>query len=350
MDALFSVVVRSGQHSYGVDLAAGSFSVSPGPGPLTPVRAEQARARAGARRFLRPDEVVVTPEETRVQGLPYLHLNRQTGMLRLEGVTPPWQPFVPLADGKPALQGHVIARARQAGNVLAVVSSPDKSHLTVRLFFGPNGTFFGVFEQSARLPSFTLSRDGRLLAREVADGRVEVREVGTGLTPRGVSPRGKTHPDLAVELGEKWLIAQAGKVTHLIRWDGPDLALCWTNLNKKVLLEQALAGTSLRKTGVKATHGGLPAFLQYDMKRFAAAAVGALVAAVDVYGQVALFERTGELVCMFFFFRGTAAAWMPDGTRFGPAVLVGGPSSPDALGRIGRALARAWESGEETQV
>jgi hypothetical protein len=66
---------------------------------------------------------------------------------------------------------------------------------------------------------------------------------------------------------------------------------------------------------------------------------------VDIYGQVAILDQSHSLIVMFFFFRGQFAAWMPDGTRFGPATVTGGPETPGALKKIGRALRQATERG-----
>jgi hypothetical protein len=65
--------------------------------------------------------------------------------------------------------------------------------------------------------------------------------------------------------------------------------------------------------------------------------------AVDRFGHILFFEENGELLCMFFVFRSTFAAWMPDGTRYGPTALIGGPPTPDAVTKLGQAL-RPWSN------
>jgi hypothetical protein len=75
-----------------------------------------------------------------------------------------------------------------------------------------------------------------------------------------------------------------------------------------------------------------------------------LLIAVDRFGQVFVAERTGKLVCVFLVVRGSLAAWMPDGTRFGLAGAIGGPPTPGARERIGEALLEAWLRNEETTV
>jgi hypothetical protein len=91
---------------------------------------------------------------------------------------------------------------------------------------------------------------------------------------------------------------------------------------------------------------GNPGSLPYDPKRFRKYAVNSLTAVCDEFGQVALLEHSGELVCMFFAFRKEWAVWMPDGTRMGSARL-GGPPNPDAAFKIGRALLEASMPGEK---
>jgi hypothetical protein len=59
--------------------------------------------------------------------------------------------------------------------------------------------------------------------------------------------------------------------------------------------------------------------------------------ALDCFGQIA-FLREGRAVCMFIFRRAKLAAWTPDGVRYGPAELTGGPQTPAALERLGTVL------------
>jgi hypothetical protein len=283
---------------------------------------------------------------------PCLRLDRATGTLALEGTEPAWPPFVPCADGRPVLRGARLLFAKYRGDVLAIdCYDPDRGGQRVlRLFRGPDGTPLGELAQPPRLPGFVaLSSDGRRLAREISRTEIEVRELLHGLRPIGSSPRGKCHQGLVLELGEMWLTLQAGRSTHLLRWDRGPLECIFTIGDRERFVRQQLAGTSLRTSGVRATPAGLPRFVLYDRKRFVQAAHATLIAVVDAFGQVALFERTGGLVAMLFVFRGQAAAWLPDGTRHGPAAVIGGPPTPGAMERIGAALREAWARSEETQ-
>ena len=61
---------------------------------------------------------------------------------------------------------------------------------------------------------------------------------------------------------------------------------------------------------------------------------------LDVFGQIA-FVRGGSVACVLLYRRGQLAAWAPDGTRYGPADLTGGPPTPGALDRLGDILRQA---------
>src|SRR5262249_30076752 len=140
----------------------------------------------------------------------------------LEGTEPPWPPFVPLADGRPVLKGARLLFAKYRGDVLAIdCYDPDRGGQRVlRLFRGPDGTALGELAQPPRLPGVVaLSPDGGRLAREISRTEIEVRQFQHGLRLIGSSPRGKCHQGLVLELGEMWLTLQAGRSTHLLRWD-----------------------------------------------------------------------------------------------------------------------------------
>jgi hypothetical protein len=66
-----------------------------------------------------------------------------------------------------------------------------------------------------------------------------------------------------------------------------------------------------------------------------------LTIALDRFGQISILDRNYNLVCMMFARRQQMGFWMPDGTRAGSAALTGGPPTPGAMEKIGRALLRA---------
>ncbi len=112
------------------------------------------------------------------------------------------------------------------------------------------------------------------------------------------------------------------------------------------LWDEVLEEREISSEGTPVRSCPLPAFLKYDTSRFRMAAWRNLIAVVDAFGEVFLFEHTGKLVCAFFVFRTRIAAWMPDGTCMGPAALLGRPETPEAMKHIGQALLQAWQRGE----
>src|SRR5262249_12338827 len=137
-------------------------------------------------------------------------------------------------------------------------------------------------------------------------------------------------------LGEGWLILRTGsRHQHLVRWDRAELEVCSvqtdpaTPTGVRAFLVRHRDLWPLRLTGIEAEAKDLPAWARYDRRRFRKGAGREVSVALDCFGQVAVSDRGGRLVCMFFAFHGQLAAWMPDGTRLGPPGL-GGPPTPDA--------------------
>ena len=124
-----------------------------------------------------------------------------------------------------------------------------------------------------------------------------------------------------------------------------------------------MAGSS---TGIRGVIATTPSPVSRPFKISWIAAIGLLITAaslasvdtglliaVDAYGQIIVLDREQNLVSMFFVFRNQLAGWMPDGTRFGPAAMTGGPQTADAAQRIAR---RCWppssasEAGDERSL
>ena len=284
---------------------------------------------------------------------PQMLFNPAEGRIRLENVIPVWEDFTPLADNEPILKGCRLQSADCQRHALAALfTNPLKPSepAMLRLFQGPQGVPLAAFAQSKKARGFALSACGRLLAREIECGQVEIREVFISKTPPHVTPVGRFHPLIEVELGECWLSLRIDRLVHVARWDRGHLVLKagpWYQGFVKTELTQAV----LAINGVSAVPGRLPGFLPPDGgQRYVKTAWHDLIAVVDRLGEVAVFEPTGELVCMFFAFRQQIAVWMPDGTCDGPMSLLGRAATPNAREKIGAALRAASERGERTAI
>jgi hypothetical protein len=217
------------------------------------------------------------------------------------------------------------------------------------VFRTSDGTQLSNYRELIYAPVFTLSPDGRMLARQTSSSSVGISDISTGSLLCS-TPRGRFHNAVRVELGSLWLWMKSESFTHLIEWDKGKLTATFPYPGKGIepSKEKKLAPLGLGVAAHATALKQLLPHLGHDHRRFTAAAVSALVAVVDRFGQVALLNREGELVCMFFAFRHNLAAWMPDGTCSGPRALLGRSPTPGAEEKIGAALRDAGRHTERT--
>jgi hypothetical protein len=190
-----------------------------------------------------------------------------------------------------------------------------------------------------------LSIDGRLIARKLGERQIEVRETSGIDHPILITTKGRTHSDAKVTLGRFGMLIHVGKYVSLIRWDRDKLTVS-TVTEGSTRSEHEVPTWQFDRPATSATP--LPAALRNQSHRFVACARAELIAVVDVFGQIALFDKADRLVAMFLAFRGQVAAWTPDGTRFGPAQganpLIDGPVTKNAAEIIGKALKDATDA------
>src|SRR5262249_51840215 len=130
--------------------------------------------------------------------------------------------------------------------------------------------------------------------------------------------------------------------SHLVRWDRRTAEFRLGREGIRTLLHREYAGNPPPR--VAAWRGGTPASL--DSRRFATSCRhGGRTVLVDFLGQVGASGAADEPVVMFSVCRDQIAAWMPDGTRLGPASLTGHVAAPGAAARIGAALAACATPG-----
>jgi hypothetical protein len=269
-------------------------------------------------------------------GEPACHLEMTTGTVRLYGV-PHVAAFIPQADGRALLRGAKPLAAQCCGTTLALLTTGPRpeEHPTLRLFRGPEGVPLASYLMDPRTPDFILSADGRWLARAVTQARVEIRRVIGDAGPVVTEAGGYSGPP-ALLLNYRCLLIRSGKHhAHLLRWETGVLQTAHARDGGASFTADS---PRLFSHGQDATPAGVPAFLQYDPRRFLRGAMRKVIAVADGYGQVALFTRDGQLLAMFFAFREHLAGWMPDGTRLGPAWLARGAESRGAAEKFGRVL------------
>jgi hypothetical protein len=335
---------------WAVDLATGAQAPTAGQSPYQDAeRAEFACAEA-QRSVLPPPSLTVIHRREQWSSTigPAIEVDAGSGIVRLHGIGFECEPFCPRSDGKPVLKHAGLVQARCADRTLATVtkeSAPStlRQSLILRLFHLPEGRPMGEWPLDW-FAGLALSADGRLAARQVSRSRVAAWEATDASTPRLVNRPGRYHNHLIVWVGPDWIAASIRRSLHWIDWSKQALSLMYFPNADKSRSESLVSGMGARPPIGRAAV--LPTTLAYDQSRFVRTASEHFVVAVDCFGQIAVLDlRTDRLACMFFIYRGQIAAWLPDGTRYGPASLIGGPSTPGALERIAEALRAASIEG-----
>lgn len=263
---------------------------------------------------------------------PYLYLKEN--VVQVKRTDPEWSSFEPQRDGKPTLAGATIHAAQLAGDVLAVAMKSVGERKVV-LFRGPDGAVIGELSHYPPGSAFGLSPDGRRVARRRGPREVAVTDTAS-LTP---ARPGVTLAGLHNALGVRWKVEHTpfqltiwvGGFEHTFRVDDGLLVH---------VLARGLPGN--QKDGKAGWVHHPPT--EYDPARFPPREIAwrhGWRAVPDRLGQVLLYRATGELVASFLVRREKAAAWLPGGVFWGDSVLVGGPPTPDAAAKIGRAIATA---------
>jgi hypothetical protein len=344
--ARHTVVAGEGDRHLCIDLSSGATEVRTGAGPSSvPARTDQYWLRplwSPAPEDYTKQELswrhveyagASEPPKRTHRAWPFVMFDAAAGSLAVVNV-PGWKQFTPLSDGRPLLAGATLRNVDCRGNALAALTdSPTvrPQRKVLRVFCGPEGVPVGEYPMHGDF--FCLSADGRLLALLTQRGRVWVKDALASGPPRCVTPVGRYHSAVRARFAGRLLQLNNGRCLHLVRWDGGRLHA------------QVGEPPGDWREGV-ITNKKIFGWLAGD-KRFGRCDYGWLIAAVDTFGQVALFEHDGRLVCMFFTFREQFAAWMPDGTRFGSARLLGAEPTPGAAERIGAALTAAWDRAHQ---
>jgi hypothetical protein len=264
-----------------------------------------------------------------------------------------WRNFTPIADGLPALRGAQLLKACFQSSTLALFCETPRATGKWRLYVYrcPDGVLLSESHHHHKHVHFALSRDGRLLAL-ASGGRsdsLEVRDLLNPGAPVRTMRHGKFHNNLDARLGSNALLVGVGGFKHLIRWGGDRLEHRHvTSLSKWKFptdeVDHGAAGQGFVRV-VQILNSPFQShrfgYLSPDPSRFVALREGRLSALIDSFGQIAMFDPLWNLVCMLFVFRKQLAAWMPDGTRYGPASLTGGPETPGAAEKIARRLQQA---------
>jgi hypothetical protein len=174
-----------------------------------------------------------------------------------------------------------------------------------------------------------LADDGNWLAVQTANFETRILDLNGGSAVATPILPGRVHTNLHVEVAADGAVLHVaiGQFGHRFEWGTGELHhMCG---KPRDLARRGPAPPEL------------PRLAQYDPRRFLARPLRRMQVATDRLGHVLVFDRAGErLAAMFGVRRERAAAWLPDGTRWG-AEEIGGTPSPGAAQRVAEALRAA---------
>jgi hypothetical protein len=314
------------------DLATlGRFPYTDQPNETLVSRARIAWSRAA--KGVPPYEVPVVPDlpasDSALWNSPFLHrVSKLACHLKVAPLN--WRSLMPLRDGHPLLAGAEVQRAMLAGDVLAMIYA-KMGERRLLLLRGPEGAVLGDLAHPTR-SIFTLSSDGRRLARRDVARAVVVSDTADPAKTIATASPAALHDALAVEITNPFrLTITIGGYEHVFR------------LQDGELVYQSRWEMSDRPGRTKSAVVHMPT--AYDTARFPrheTAHVWGWRAVVDRFGQVLLCRGDkGPLVAVFLIRRERAAVWIPGGVFWGDMRLIGGPPTPDAGRKIGQAILAA---------
>jgi hypothetical protein len=326
---LNAVAVVNAAGHIAIDLGTGDRFPTDRPKSDAVVRAQEAQGRA--KELLRPPPGIRLLDTTEPPGWGGPYLRVTDGVVSVVNVEPPWPPFTPTSEGRPLLDGRTVTDDGQlAGQTLAFCATGSKGGARLFAFQGPHGRMLVDVERGARDFLFQLSADGHRLARQVTKGVVVVTELADGRELCGLNWAG-THTVVAVEPYHDSVVLWVGNYNHTFEWeDGKLEHRCSSWYRKR-------SGTTLTKSSEPARGAAA-----YDPDRFRKAVPAGGEFVQDSWGQVIMLNKDGQPAAYLLIRRNRAAIVLPDGTRWGAPALLGGPETPGAAEKIGRAFKEVW--------
>jgi hypothetical protein len=259
--------------------------------------------------------------------------------MKLHGPQPEWGRFSPLFDGQPLAEAPHVADAQFAGNILAL-HADCRGSLGRRLLFirGPEPAVVREFGLPDRA-RFRLSDDGARVALQTAPREVSVFETCVSGPPLSQMSPGLCHNNLEVRLGPDRLDVCIGQFRHQFQWRADEL----NYVRSSTGVPHTDSDATLLDMPVLPGAASYAPLTRYDPARFHPwGSNGRLRVEADRFGHVVVMDAAGErLIAMLWFQRNKAAAWLPDGTRWGDPELAGPAVAVTAAASLARALGQA---------
>src|SRR5262249_49274634 len=213
---LHSIALQAGREYRAIDLAMGGRY--PDPFPARGVNTPAHAAVSEAQHLLLPSPylpILPVDYSQRPPG-PFVVHGRASGQIRVVFPARHGTAFVPMSDGRPRLQGVPAHSVQLACSTLALATSGAQSAWSIH-DLDDDGRTLAEFPIRHWLPGARLSPDGRLFARQTANGVIVVAEPATGQTVLTTSP-GHVHTNLQIQLGYRCMGIGVGSWGCLLNW------------------------------------------------------------------------------------------------------------------------------------
>lgn len=243
-----------------------------------------------------------------------------------------WATLRPTVEGKPLFDGTTLLRGQLAGDVLAVQTSGSRRGSRIFLLRGPDAGILGEIPAGHHSHAMRLSPDGARFAVQTSTRSAVVRGTEPSLSTLTDIGNAGLHSRVSLMLDPDRLRIRVGRFEH---------SFVLNEVPFRHVRDEPAKGVTL--TQLPGGYGTTD--IAYDRHRFGEVVrAGPWLAAFDRWGQVVLLSAgTGRLVLAVLVRRDLAAAWLPDGTRWGSPALLGSAPHPAAAQHIGLALQDAAE-------
>jgi hypothetical protein len=321
---LNSIVVKAGPVYRAFDIGTGGRYPEPLPGLGLSNRAKAAFDAARLLLLPAPHVPAIKSDYSQSPSPPFVVHDPKTGVVQLKSSRGDTS-FTPTSDGRPRLKGPIALTAQLAGSTLALTGHATFPSWSLHDVEHDGRTRVELSRpHGAKLAK--LSADGWLFARQTNSCELSVVSSHDGRNLLTTIP-GRCHSNLDVRLGYRCMGIGIGPRGVLLDWNSGPLAIR-DGVSPQDNFANRATNRVYRGNGLFAPTTGRFLWM-YKLTRWE---IG-----VDGFGQI-VFVRDGIVACMFIYRRWKLAAWLPEGVRFGPAELIGGLETPNALQKLGDAL------------
>lgn len=241
---------------------------------------------------------------------------------RLDGSLDVWfegdfHRLTPLSDGKPIYEREKINKAWLANATIAISSRREQNVLWRLIDIESDRLLSETLHPHVFSSAVALSKDGKKFAFKNRDTEATVISLKDG-GAKIFTPRSNCHSNTVCHLGRHSLTIVVGKFQYELFWAADKLTLSQSRI----------------ATDAKTIETSQPTYADLLLQ----ATFGkSWSTEIDPFGQIFMFDL-GELMACILVYQKNLCFWLPDGTRYGPAHVTGGPETPDAMMRFWRVV------------